>query len=241
VPESFLGDGLVYEELLPVAWTPGSAAEGLAARPPERRQPAVARRRSLAGRSAGHEALKDESPALLHELQRLEYKINILLRLTAELACAAAGCRRPSGCASSHAHWSGSGARPGRPMPRGCSRSTSIRIAAAGEDSRVRRRLEWGIDGARATQLRFVGLSEAVVDCSTNSSSGITDAWSPAQNTPARKAEALPKDIKPQPYLREAPTVFAGLLPTAFLSSSSVSMNSTRTLIELCQRVRREA
>ena len=31
------------------------------------------------------EALKDESPALLHELQRLDYKLNILLRLTAEL------------------------------------------------------------------------------------------------------------------------------------------------------------
>ncbi len=27
-------------------------------------------------------------PALLHELQRLEYKVNILLRLTAELAAA---------------------------------------------------------------------------------------------------------------------------------------------------------
>jgi len=32
------------------------------------------------------DALKDESPALLHELQRLEYKLNVLLRLTAELA-----------------------------------------------------------------------------------------------------------------------------------------------------------
>src|SRR5258708_18749238 len=33
-----------------------------------------------------HDALKDESPALIHELQRLEYKVNILLRLAAELA-----------------------------------------------------------------------------------------------------------------------------------------------------------
>ena len=32
------------------------------------------------------DALKDESPALVQELQRLEYKVNILLRLTAELA-----------------------------------------------------------------------------------------------------------------------------------------------------------
>ena len=38
-----------------------------------------------------HEALKDESPALLHELQRLEYKVNILLRLTAELALRSSG------------------------------------------------------------------------------------------------------------------------------------------------------
>jgi hypothetical protein len=32
------------------------------------------------------DALKDESPALLHELQRLEYKMNILLKLIAELS-----------------------------------------------------------------------------------------------------------------------------------------------------------
>ena len=37
-------------------------------------------------------ALKDESPALLHELQRLEYKVKyFLLRLTAELAMRASG------------------------------------------------------------------------------------------------------------------------------------------------------
>ncbi len=42
-----------------------------------------------------HEALKDESPALLHELQRLEYKVNILLRLTAELALRSSGLPPP--------------------------------------------------------------------------------------------------------------------------------------------------
>jgi hypothetical protein len=29
MPEAFLGDGLIYEELLPVAWTLGPLAEGL--------------------------------------------------------------------------------------------------------------------------------------------------------------------------------------------------------------------
>jgi len=86
MPEAFLGDGLVFEEALPVGWTAGPLAEGLA----------LARlnadNHQLLGAEASldevrvHEALKDESPALVHELQRLEYKVNILLRLTAELA-----------------------------------------------------------------------------------------------------------------------------------------------------------
>src|ERR1700720_50960 len=86
MPESFLGDGLIFEESLPVAWTPGPLAQGLA----------LARlntdNHQLLGAEASldevrvHEALKDESPALLHELQRLEFKLNVLLRLTAELA-----------------------------------------------------------------------------------------------------------------------------------------------------------
>src|ERR1700759_890396 len=97
MPESFLGDGLIFEELLPVAWTPGAPAEGV----------------QLAGFNADnhqflgaepsldevrvHEALKDESPALLHELQRLEYKVNILLRLTAELAMRSRGLPQTAG------------------------------------------------------------------------------------------------------------------------------------------------
>src|SRR6202012_4916977 len=86
MPESFLGDGLIFEELLPVAWTPGAPAEGvqLARMNADNHQ--------LLGAEASldevrvHEALKDESPALLHELQRLEFKLNVLLRLAAELA-----------------------------------------------------------------------------------------------------------------------------------------------------------
>src|SRR5258707_4499945 len=91
MPESFLGDGLVFEEALPLVWTEGPLAEGLA----------LARlntdNHQLLGAEASldevrvHEALKDESPALIHELQRLEYKVNILLRLAAELALRSSG------------------------------------------------------------------------------------------------------------------------------------------------------
>jgi hypothetical protein len=86
MPESFLGDGLIFEESLPLTWAQGPLAQDLI----------LARlnadNHQLLGAEASlnevrvHEALKDESPALLHELQRLEYKLNVLLRLTAELA-----------------------------------------------------------------------------------------------------------------------------------------------------------
>src|ERR1700728_3475654 len=86
MPESFLGDGLIFEESLPVVWTPGILAEGaqLARLNADNHQLLGAE--SSLDEVRVHEALKDESPALVHELQRLEYKMNILLRLTAELA-----------------------------------------------------------------------------------------------------------------------------------------------------------
>src|ERR1700733_3734259 len=85
MPESFLGDGLIFEESLPVVWTPGILAEGaqLARLNADNHQLLGAE--SSLDEVRVHEALKDESPALLHELQRLEYKVNILLRLTAAL------------------------------------------------------------------------------------------------------------------------------------------------------------
>ena len=85
MPESFLGDGLIFEETLPLAWTPGPLAEGLSlARFNSDNQQLLGAEASLDDVRV-HEALKDESTALLHELQRLEYKMNILLRLVAEL------------------------------------------------------------------------------------------------------------------------------------------------------------
>src|SRR5271155_2172877 len=91
MPESFLGDGLIFEELLPVAWAPGALAEGVALARLNADNHQLLGAESSLGEVRVHEALKDESPALLQELQRLEYKVNILLRLTAELALRSSG------------------------------------------------------------------------------------------------------------------------------------------------------
>jgi hypothetical protein len=86
MPESFLSDGLIFEDFLPLAWSPGTLPQDVAL------TRLNADNHQLLGAEASldevrvHEALKDESPALLHELQRLEFKLNVLLRLTSELA-----------------------------------------------------------------------------------------------------------------------------------------------------------
>jgi hypothetical protein len=86
MPTSFLGDGLIFEELLPLSWVPGRIPQGLElARLNADNQQLLGAESSL-DEVRVSEALKEESPALVHELQRLEYKLNILLRLTAEIA-----------------------------------------------------------------------------------------------------------------------------------------------------------
>lgn len=109
-----------------------------------------------------HEALKDESPALLHELQRLEFKINILLRLTAEIAVRGSGLPPPQRVRlTSHAlEWFGERTPPAaetgllslyinHALPQ------SVKIPCVVESDQ-------SPDGLPA-RLRFVGLSEAVV------------------------------------------------------------------------------
>src|ERR1700732_3354261 len=91
MPEPFLGDGLIFEESLPVAWTPGPLAEGLTLVRLNADNHQLLGAESSLYEVRVHEALKDESPALIHELQRLEYKVNILLRLAAELALRSSG------------------------------------------------------------------------------------------------------------------------------------------------------
>jgi Atypical PilZ domain, cyclic di-GMP receptor len=164
MPESFLGDGLIFEEALPVVWTPGPLAEGLA----------LARlnadNHQLLGAEASldevrvHEALKDESPALVQELQRLEYKVNILLRLTAELALRNSGlppARRVR--MTSHAlEWfadqapaTGSTGLLAVYINSALPQPVRLSCVVAGERTQ---------DAMHAVQFRFNGLSDAVVE-----------------------------------------------------------------------------
>jgi Atypical PilZ domain, cyclic di-GMP receptor len=164
MPESFLGDGLIFEELLPLAWIAGPLAQGsnLARLNADNHQLLGAE--STLDEVRVSEALKEESPALLHELQRLEYKLNILLRLTAELASRASSLPTPqrTRLGSRGLEWFGAAApevgttgllhvyiNPALPQP------LKIPCVVAGE------RLQ---DAERVAQLRYRDLSDAVVE-----------------------------------------------------------------------------
>jgi len=164
MPEPFLGDGLIFEESLPVGWTPGPLAEGLVLARLNTDNHQLLGAESSLDEVRVHEALKDESPALLHELQRLEYKVNILLRLTAALALRSSGLPPAERVRmSSHAvEWFGEHAPPigdtgllsiyiNPALPQ------ALRIPCVVAGQRI-------IEDSSATQLRFVGLSDAVVD-----------------------------------------------------------------------------
>ncbi|MDP9009526.1 MAG: PilZ domain-containing protein [Pseudomonadota bacterium] len=162
--ESFLGDGLIFEESLPVSWSPGAPAEGLLLARLNADNHQLLGAESSLDEVRVHEALKDESPALLHELQRLEYKVNILLRLVGELALRSSGlpaAQRVRMSARALEWFGESGApagatgllsvyiNPALPQP------LRIPCVVAGQCI---------IEDSRATQMRFMGLSEAVVD-----------------------------------------------------------------------------
>jgi hypothetical protein len=164
VPEAFLGEGLIFEEALPVAWTAGPLAAGLAlARLNADNHQLLAAECSLDDVRV-HEALKDESPALVHELQRLEYKLNILLRITAELALRSSSlpAAQRLRLTSRALEWFGDGSpasgttglltvyiNPALPQP------LQIPCTVIGERMH---------DDVRAAQIRYCGLSEAVVE-----------------------------------------------------------------------------
>jgi hypothetical protein len=162
--ESFLGDGLVFEDALPVGWTPGVLAEGLALARLNTDNHQLLGAESSLDEVRVHEALKDESPALLHELQRLEYKVNILLRLTAELALRNAGlpAAHRVRLTSRGLEWFGSDSpavgssgllavyiNSALPQP------VKIPCVVAGERTH---------DNMRVAQMRFSGLSDPVVE-----------------------------------------------------------------------------
>ncbi|HEV7359097.1 MAG TPA: PilZ domain-containing protein [Steroidobacteraceae bacterium] len=164
MPESFLGDGLIFEESLPVIWTPGALADGLLLARLNTDNHQLLGAESSLDEVRVHEALKDESPALLHELQRLEYKVNILLRLTAELALRSSGLPAAERVRMSSRGLECYGEHPAVADATGL---LSIYINSALPQPLKIPSVVAGVcvvDGARATQFRFVGLSDAMVD-----------------------------------------------------------------------------
>ena len=71
MPESFLGDGLIFEESLPVVWTPGALAEGVQLARLNADNHQLLGAESSLDEVRVHEALKDESPALLQQIAQL--------------------------------------------------------------------------------------------------------------------------------------------------------------------------
>jgi hypothetical protein len=164
MPEGFLGDGLIFEEAMPVTWSPGLTPDGIGLGRLNADNHQLLGAESSLDEVRVHEALKDESPALLHELQRLEYKVNILLRLTAELAMRSSGLPPPARVRLSSVglEWFGNATpqvgetglvslyiNPALPQP------LKMFCNAAGERND---------QDMRVVQLRFVGLSDSVID-----------------------------------------------------------------------------
>jgi Atypical PilZ domain, cyclic di-GMP receptor len=164
MPETFLGQGLIFEEMLPLTWVAGALPHG----------PLLARLNAdnhqlLSAESTLDEvrisdALKEESQALVHELQRLEYKLNILLRLTADLAARASPlpAAHKARLGERGLEWFGDAAPPvgatgmlhiyinsALPQP------LKIPCVVAGERSQ---------NSERVAQLQFRDMSNAVVD-----------------------------------------------------------------------------
>lgn len=164
MPDSFLGDGLIFEDTLPLAFSPGPLVEGAAlARLNADNHQLLIAEASLDDVRV-HEALKDESPALVHELQRLEFKLNILLRLTAELAVRSSTLPPPHRVrvSSEGLEWFGEMA----PALHGTGVVSAYINAALPQPFKACCNVvgERVVDGGRVVQLRFAGLSDTVVD-----------------------------------------------------------------------------
>ena len=163
MPESSLGDGLIFEGTLPLTWTPGPLVDdaGLARLNADNHQLLIAD--SSLNEVKIQDVLKDESAALVHELQRLDFKLNILLRLTADLARRQGGLpkARPVRFSSHGLEWLGDGA----PEPS----STGLLMLYVNPSLPEPLKLPALTGTASHTQggttrLQFTGLSESVVD-----------------------------------------------------------------------------
>jgi hypothetical protein len=170
MPDSFLGDGLIFEDSLPMAWLPGALPKDFAlARLNADNYQLLGSEASLDDMRV-NEALKNESPALVHELQRLEFKLNVLLRLTAELARHNSALPPPRRLklSSRGAIWLGEGAPPvgtgvldlyiNSTLPQPLKLPATV-VAGGGGDA-------GGGDtsGGLTAPMQFSGLSEQVVD-----------------------------------------------------------------------------
>jgi len=101
-----LGDGLIFEEMLPLEWFPGALPEGLElARLNADNHQLLGAESTLEEVRVSEAVSKEESSALIHELQRLEYKLNVLLRPISSRK--RSSCPRPSECGSMRARWNG--------------------------------------------------------------------------------------------------------------------------------------
>jgi hypothetical protein len=164
MPESVLGDGLIFEELLPLAWSPGPLPGGLAlARMNVDNHQLLSAEASLDDVRV-QDALKDESAALVHELQRLEYKLNLLLRLTAELVVQSRALPPPQRARLSARGFEWFGAEA---PPTGATGVASAYInPALPQPFKVSCTViaERTVEGTRVAQLSYSGLSETVVD-----------------------------------------------------------------------------
>lgn len=163
-PENPFGDGLVFAQSMPLGWAEGDPIEG-----GELARLNVDNWQLLSAESSleevrVQEALKDESPALVHELQRLEYKINILLRLTAEIAMSNKALPEPRRVrlAARGLEWFG-----GDAPAAGASGVMSLYInPTLPQALRLPARVagERGEGASRVVRMPFMGLSEPVVD-----------------------------------------------------------------------------
>jgi hypothetical protein len=165
MPESFLGDGLIFEELLPLEWCPGALPEGLElARLNADNHQLLGAESTLEEVRISEAVSKEESSALIHELQRLEYKLNVLLRLTADLVAQARKLAAPQRVRLSARalEWFDAPAMKrgdlgvlhlyvNRTLPQ----PVKIPCVVAGEREQ---------DGMHIAQLKFRDLSEAVID-----------------------------------------------------------------------------
>jgi hypothetical protein len=165
MPESFLGDGLIFEELLPLEWFPGALPQGIeVARLNADNHQLLGAESTLEEVRISEALSKEESSALVHELQRLEYKLNVLLRLTADLAAQSKPLPAPQRVRLSARalEWVGAASvKTGgtgllhlyinRTLPQ----PLKMPCVVAGERAQ---------DGEHIAQLRFRDMSEAVID-----------------------------------------------------------------------------